>query len=484
MKKVGRNELCLCGSGKKYKKCCLQNAEADESFYRRLGKAQQEINDKIMKFVSTDLGKKVLEEGFNDFFLGYVDVEEDDDADDMLKEFGPIFWPWLFFNWELNTQDLADLELESLLSPHTTLLELYIQTKKPKLGEMEQALASSVNRNPYTFLEVDRVWQNRGFQATDLLSAKEYYITDHTASTMLETEDIIFANPTQIKGYTYLPGCSPIRIPQTYKPYIIDIRERIKESNEEITRQTLLDNELEIMESHLEIYFSLSSSPSMSNMDEEPLSFRSLRFEIDSPESAFEALYPMCGIESRENLLSGAEFDEQGQLIRVDLSWSRKDSRNSNPVDDIILGHIHIDNQTLVVEVNSQVREEIVKEEIEARLGNEARYETTVTESPESIPEDSTGNNPGDPDSENLMQSPEVQEALANKIRDYYLGWMDTQIPALGNETPRQAARTSQGREKVEALLRDLDDSPPSPGLEETMKKIVQEIREELGLMQ
>ncbi|MDQ3050669.1 MAG: SEC-C metal-binding domain-containing protein, partial [Bacteroidota bacterium] len=23
--KVGRNELCPCGSGKKYKKCCLQN---------------------------------------------------------------------------------------------------------------------------------------------------------------------------------------------------------------------------------------------------------------------------------------------------------------------------------------------------------------------------------------------------------------------------------------------------------------------------
>ena len=25
MKKVGRNELCPCGSGKKYKKCCGSN---------------------------------------------------------------------------------------------------------------------------------------------------------------------------------------------------------------------------------------------------------------------------------------------------------------------------------------------------------------------------------------------------------------------------------------------------------------------------
>ncbi|RLG12707.1 MAG: hypothetical protein DRN71_05790 [Candidatus Nanohalarchaeota archaeon] len=26
--KTGRNEPCLCGSGKKYKKCCLKNSES------------------------------------------------------------------------------------------------------------------------------------------------------------------------------------------------------------------------------------------------------------------------------------------------------------------------------------------------------------------------------------------------------------------------------------------------------------------------
>ncbi|UAN00083.1 SEC-C domain-containing protein [Polaribacter litorisediminis] len=25
IKKIGRNELCPCGSGKKYKKCCINN---------------------------------------------------------------------------------------------------------------------------------------------------------------------------------------------------------------------------------------------------------------------------------------------------------------------------------------------------------------------------------------------------------------------------------------------------------------------------
>ncbi|MCB2262684.1 MAG: SEC-C domain-containing protein [Candidatus Thiosymbion ectosymbiont of Robbea hypermnestra] len=30
MKKTGRNEKCLCGSGKKYKKCCLRTEDKNK----------------------------------------------------------------------------------------------------------------------------------------------------------------------------------------------------------------------------------------------------------------------------------------------------------------------------------------------------------------------------------------------------------------------------------------------------------------------
>ena len=33
--------------------------------------------------------------------------------------------------------------------------------------------------------------------------------------------------------------------------------------------------------------------------------------------------------------------------------------------------------------------------------------------------------------------------------------WIDTKVPALGNRTPRQAAKTPKGRERLEALLID-----------------------------
>ena len=41
--------------------------------------------------------------------------------------------------------------------------------------------------------------------------------------------------------------------------------------------------------------------------------------------------------------------------------------------------------------------------------------------------------------------------------RRHWEAWLDTRVPALGNKTPRQAARTASGRERLEALLAEFD---------------------------
>ena len=50
--------------------------------------------------------------------------------------------------------------------------------------------------------------------------------------------------------------------------------------------------------------------------------------------------------------------------------------------------------------------------------------------------------------------------------REHWDAWLDTRVPALGNKTPRQAARTAVGRERLGALLgqfeREAADGPSS----------------------
>ena len=56
-------------------------------------------------------------------------------------------------------------------------------------------------------------------------------------------------------------------------------------------------------------------------------------------------------------------------------------------------------------------------------------------------------------DNPRLEPSAELQALQEAMMREHWEAWLDTRVPALGNKTPRQAARTPSGRERLEALL-------------------------------
>ncbi len=65
-------------------------------------------------------------------------------------------------------------------------------------------------------------------------------------------------------------------------------------------------------------------------------------------------------------------------------------------------------------------------------------------------------------------------------LRSHYRHWADMDIPALGGKAPRQAMRTKDGRELVEALLRDFERRVAhQPGLDQ---EIFDELRASLGI--
>jgi hypothetical protein len=61
---------------------------------------------------------------------------------------------------------------------------------------------------------------------------------------------------------------------------------------------------------------------------------------------------------------------------------------------------------------------------------------------------------PTSPDHE---RTPELEALATEFLRKHRDEWIDTKVPALGNRTPRQAAKTPRGRERLEALLSDYE---------------------------
>ena len=81
------------------------------------------------------------------------------------------------------------------------------------------------------------------------------------------------------------------------------------------------------------------------------------------------------------------------------------------------------------------------------------------------------------------MQHPEVQEHMAEMFGRHWESWVDQEIPALGGKSPKDAVKTADGREAVEALLKDAERGRgQDPFTAEVNRKGTQRVREMLGL--
>ena len=124
-----------------------------------------------------------------------------------------------------------------------------------------------------------------------------------------------------------------------------------------------------------------------------------------------------------------------------------------------LLGTLRLEAGCLVADVNSTRRADRLKREIAKRLGQTAALKNaTVVDPSEAIDNRARQGAAGERhDEATLEQSPELQGIQEQMIREQWEAWLDTRVPALGNKTPRQAARTAPGRERLEALLAEFD---------------------------
>jgi hypothetical protein len=76
-------------------------------------------------------------------------------------------------------------------------------------------------------------------------------------------------------------------------------------------------------------------------------------------------------------------------------------------------------------------------------------------------------------------QTPEAQAIMAQMGAEHWRTWPDTPLPALGGKTPRQAAKTPEGRERLDVLLLDFAGRQEVP---EAFRPDIAALRRELGI--
>ena len=123
----------------------------------------------------------------------------------------------------------------------------------------------------------------------------------------------------------------------------------------------------------------------------------------------------------------------------------------------LVLGTIELKGKTLVFEANSQQRadrgRELIGPVIRGLVGEPVMESRTVAQLMESRPV-------GKPEKLSSGLSPGEEQAVIHASMDqYYMRLLDERVPMLGNMTPRRAAKSAKGREKLVTWLKLLENS-------------------------
>ncbi len=173
-------------------------------------------------------------------------------------------------------------------------------------------------------------------------------------------------------------------------------------------------------------------------------------------------------------------------MVRVEIPWDRLGHEKVSGLPNTILGRIMIEGRRLAAEVNSAERAAALRREIDGRMGGGSRFKVDEIQDLDSLmskPKRRTAERKLPLEHEKLIQRPEVREQIAELMGQHWESWVDQKIPALGGNFPRDAVKTDDGREAVEALLKDAErERGQDPFILEFNRKGAKRARKFLGL--
>lgn len=283
---------------------------------------------------------------------------------------------------------------------------------------------------------------------------------EQSASQTLEVGDLTFTRVITAGGASILIGACPWVIPASWHIPIIDVRERFR-PKKLLTREELQGYNFELRQAYHKIVDALPhpKMPVMQNTDGDALELTTLTYVLGIPAAvAVERLTPLARLRDEAHIAEEA-CDDTGALRSATLTWIKAGNRKMKGWDNTTLGTLRVNESQLVVEVNPARRRRRIEKEIAKYLGSTATLvDTTITDLAEAL--EQRRQSPSFQPSHLLApaDSPrpaELQAIEAELARKHWDAWLDTKVPALGNRTPRQAAKTSSGRERLEALLAD-----------------------------
>lgn len=336
--------------------------------------------------------------------------------------------------------------------------------------------------SPFSFLVITAVEPGRGLHLRDVFTGREFAVLEQQASNTLSPGELVFSTVLTFEDAALLLGVGPYAVPPTWHNPLIDLRKKFSRGRT-FGRAALFEYDIELRDCYHDVVESLLNPqlPTLVNTDGDPLQPTTIEYELRcSPQAAFDRLKTLALPHTEEELLADAEEDPAGSLRALSFSWVKKGNRKHKHWETTVLGRLAITPGKLTAEVNSGKRATRIRNEIARRLGTDAVLTRSSTQNMTELLSRrmKTG---GGALPEPPTPTPEMRQALREMQAAHWEAWLDEKVPALGNQTPRKAARTPEGRERLEALLAEYawrDTRTPAEN-----RVDIAELRRKLGLL-
>jgi hypothetical protein len=319
-----------------------------------------------------------------------------------------------------------------------TMLEIFLESEERQLSSGELNYLKGVYGSHLRLYEILEVKPDQGFEVRDLWDDRRLYVRERAGTRQIVAWDLVVARIG--------PGEDDGTVFETL-PYLFraadkdDLLKGLRKAHRAFLHEFPDKGVADFFRTMAPVFHklwlervALPPRPKLITRDGEPFIFAKVIFDLLDREEAIRSL---------------ADCDDIVDHGDGSYGWLEPAGNFQRSVGTMIF-----EEKRVVFETTSQKRAEKVREELPSLLGGAVRFRAISYEDVgQALKRAPETNKTKEPD----IPIEEQRKVLGEFYEQHYRKWLDEPVPALGNRTPRHAARLKTVRPKLIALLKDFE---------------------------
>lgn len=458
--KIGRNDPCPCGSGKKYKQCCALAPQTGVV----VKKGHDGAIERAVGWLNTHHRKAVSRAIDIMLFTGLSEDEQD-----AINALDAETWQGIQLN---ATEWLLAEGLIQVKNEEKRVIDVLLGMGGPLFTIEQRQWIQQLSEQPLRLYNVTNVIPNQQMTLCDAIdtSAAPITVIERSGSQVSLIGTMLGARVMQVEDHHELSGAA-YPFSHLMGTTVLNIIKQDEKSNEDHwLSQQIFINHL-IRRKWIEQFIKPMEMPAMMDAQSgNPLLFITDHYRVKD----WDALSQMLG--SKKDI----EGDRIGGWSRLKeypdgLTRSTSSINISDSPNKIELFH----KTQVEADKGRKWFEKLVGDAVEFTgreisdpigmmknmpVGKTKKTPPTKSASNKSLPNKAKGNIDIHPDI--------IANLIEQRIHHFYANWPDEPIPALDGKTPREAITTASGLERVKGLIRSYEEGEEAQASEQGRREI------------